>query len=161
MNKSILALSEKAGRLLIKKGLKLAVAESCTGGLLGAAITEIPGSSSYFNGGVISYANKAKTRILGVPAKFLKKTGPGAVSAETVGAMARGARKLLRADVAIAVSGIAGPDGGTDDKPVGLVYLGIAVPGAVHTYKCRFKGTRAAIREQSALHGLRRLIENL
>ena len=161
MNKSIQALSKKAGSLLNEKGLKLAVAESCTGGLLGAAITEIPGSSRYSKGGVISYADKAKIRVLGVPEKFLSNTGPGAVSAETVGAMARGARKLLRADIAIAVSGVAGPEGGSKDKPVGLVYLGIAARGAVLTWECRFKGTRAAIREQSVAEGLRKLIENL
>ena len=105
------------------RGLTLAVAESCTGGLLGARLTERPGSSDYFLGGVISYANEVKMGLLGVPAGMLAQYG--AVSEEVAGAMAAGARAATGADYALAVSGVAGPDGGTPDKPVGLVYVGL------------------------------------
>ena len=117
-------LSQQAGRLLRERGMTLAVAESCTGGALGDAITNVAGSSDYFLGGVIAYGNATKEELLGVPHELLARHG--AVSAPVALAMAEGARRLLRADLALAVTGIAGPGGGTPDKPVGLVYIALA-----------------------------------
>ncbi len=163
MNESILKLSEELGKLLIKKELKMAIAESCTGGLLGAAITEIPGSSGYFKGGVITYSDQAKTEILGVSPDILNNPGLGAVSAETVIAMAAGVRELFHTDAAISVSGIAGPDGGAGDKPVGLVFIGISLHGAARSFKYQFESglKRSEIREKSVETGLKRLIGEL
>jgi len=152
-------LSRKLGLALARKKLTLAVAESCTGGLIGAAITAIPGSSSYFRGGVIAYDNGVKQRVLGVPARVLKKQG--AVSTRTVVAMARGAQKVISADCAIAVSGVAGPGGGTKEKPVGLVYIGIAVKKRVRAFEERFEGTREQVREQTVKRAMERLLEAL
>ena len=121
----ILSLSREAGELLRRKGLMLAVAESCTGGAIGDAITDIPGSSDYFLGGIVAYANTIKERLLGVPHETLEKHG--AVSPEVAVAMAEGARRALGADLALSATGIAGP-GGATSKPVGLVYLGLATP---------------------------------
>jgi PncC family amidohydrolase len=123
----------------------LATAESCTGGLIGAAITDLPGASAYFLGGIIAYDNRIKNQLLGVPETIL--AAHGAVSAQTVEAMAAGARRQLSADCAIAVSGVAGPDGGTPEKPVGLVYIGWALPGTLFSRRFLFTGDRAAIRQ--------------
>ncbi len=114
------------GELLRAQGLTLAVAESCTGGLVSHRITNVPGSSDYYLGSVTAYANPVKERVLGVPAEVL--AAHGAVSQETALAMARGVRHLLGADVGLAVTGIAGPGGGTPQKPVGLVYIALAAP---------------------------------
>jgi len=108
---------------LLAKTLTLGLAESCTGGLLAAAITDIPGSSGYFNGSIVAYRNKVKKKVLKVTTPCLRKFG--AVSAETAAAMARGARKATTARIGLSITGIAGPDGGTKDKPVGLVYIGL------------------------------------
>jgi PncC family amidohydrolase len=112
------------GRLLLQHHLTLATAESCTGGLIGHRLTNVPGSSEYFLGGIIAYANAIKERVLGVSQQTLETYG--AVSAETAIEMARGARRLLHTDVAISVTGIAGPGGGTADKPIGLTYIALA-----------------------------------
>ena len=139
----------------LERGLRVAVAESCTGGLVAAAITSIPGSSGYFLGGVVSYSNDAKEAFLDVPHELL--AGHGAVSREVAEAMAGGARARFDADLAVSITGIAGPDGGSEDKPVGTVYIGFATPresGAVYR---RCQGDRAAIREQSAGEALRLL----
>jgi PncC family amidohydrolase len=109
---------------MIERGLTLATAESCTGGLIGYALTEISGSSAYYVGGLVSYSNDLKEKHLGVDATTLEKHG--AVSAQTCVAMALGARERYGADMAVSVTGIAGPDGGTDTKPVGLTYVGVA-----------------------------------
>jgi len=141
------------------RGLTLAIAESCTGGLVGARITARPGSSDYFAGGVISYANQAKMDLLDVPAGMLAQYG--AVSEEVARAMAEGARAALRADYALSVTGVAGPDGGTPDKPVGLVYLGCAGPDGTQVRKGSFPGDRDSVRmfaATSALHLLRRAL---
>ena len=114
------------GNVLRSRGLKLAVAESCTGGLIGHRITNVPGSSDYFNGGVIAYAYEAKVKLLGVSWDTLKAYG--AVSRETVLEMAAGARQNLEADIAVSASGIAGPGGGLPNKPVGTVWIGLATP---------------------------------
>jgi nicotinamide-nucleotide amidase len=138
-------------------GLTVAVAESCTGGLLGARLSERPGSSDYFLGGVISYANEIKMELLGVPAGMLAQHG--AVSEEVAGAMAEGARAGTGADYALAVSGVAGPDGGTADKPVGLVYVACSGPRRTKVVRGLYPGDRASVRDYSvsaALHLLRR-----
>ena len=138
-------------------GLTVAVAESCTGGLLGARLSERPGSSDYFLGGVISYANEIKMDLLGVPAGMLAQYG--AVSEEVAGAMAEGARAATGADYALAVSGVAGPDGGTADKPVGLVYVACCGPRRTRVVRGLYPGDRASVRDYSvsaALHLLRR-----
>jgi PncC family amidohydrolase len=152
-------LERQLGELLTQRGWMLAVAESCTGGLLGHRITSVSGSSAYFAGGVISYSNEAKERILGVLHETL--VDHGAVSAETALAMARGARRLFRADLAVSVTGIAGPTGGTPDKPVGLVYLGLAVEGAELYERHVWEGDRAANKEQSAEAALRLMLKYL
>jgi nicotinamide-nucleotide amidase len=138
-------------------GLKLATAESCTGGLVAARLTSVPGSSTSFVGGVVSYADEVKRSELDVPEKLLATHG--AVSAEVAAAMARGARERLGADVAVAVTGIAGPDGGTPEKPVGLVYLHVEGPDGGRGREFSFPGDRASIRARStvgALHLVRR-----
>ena len=112
------------GPLLLKSKLTLATAESCTGGLIGHRLTEVPGSSEYFLGGVIAYSNEVKERVLGVKPETLEKHG--AVSAETAGEMARGARRVLGTDIAVSATGIAGPGGATADKPIGLTYIALA-----------------------------------
>ena len=117
-------LEERAGQLLAKQGLTLALAESCTGGLVGHRITNVPGSSEYFIGGVVAYAYEAKERVLGVRHDTLYDHG--AVSEETALEMARGARRLLMTDIALSVTGIAGPGGGLPGKPVGLVYIALS-----------------------------------
>jgi len=142
---------------LREHGLTLAVAESCTGGLLGARLTERPGSSDYFLGGVISYADEVKIGLLDVPAGMLAQHG--AVSEEVAGAMAAGARAATGSDYALAVSGVAGPDGGTPEKPVGLVYVACDGPRRTTVVRGLYPGDRASVRDYSvstALHLLRR-----
>jgi nicotinamide-nucleotide amidase len=142
---------------LREHGLTLAVAESCSGGLLGARLTERPGSSDYFIGGVISYANEVKMGLLDVPAGMLAQYG--AVSEQVAGAMAAGARAATGSDYALAVSGVAGPDGGTPDKPVGLVYVACGGPRRTKVVRGLYPGDRASVRDYSvstALHLLRR-----
>ncbi len=120
----LVALARHLQEACLERGLTVAVAESCTGGLIAAAITEVPGSSGYFLGGVVSYSNAVKETLLDVPRELLEQHG--AVSREVAVAMATGARVRLGSDLAVAVTGVAGPDGGTPDKPVGLVYIGVA-----------------------------------
>jgi nicotinamide-nucleotide amidase len=126
-------LESVAGEMLLLHGWTLAVGESCTGGSLAAAITSIPGASSYFRGGVVAYGNEAKRRLLDVEPDLIERHG--AVSEEVAGAMALGARAALRADVGISITGVAGPDGGTPEKPVGLVFIGLALPDGSMTIK--------------------------
>jgi PncC family amidohydrolase len=140
-----------------ERGLTLATAESCTGGLIGARLTEIAGSSDVFLGGLIAYANDVKEKQLGVPAELLREHG--AVSAEVGAAMAAGARRELGADVAIADTGIAGPGGGTPEKPVGLVFLAVDGPSGARTQRLQLQGDRETVRLRAtalALHMLRR-----
>ena len=124
----LLESSRSLGRQLLAAGLTIATAESCTGGLLASTLTDIEGSSDYVLGGVISYSNEVKQNLLGVRPSTLAQHG--AVSPETAGEMARGVRRLLASDLAVAVTGIAGPGGGSPDKPVGLVYLHLSASGA-------------------------------
>ena len=143
------------------RGVGLAVAESCTGGLLGARITARPGSSDYFLGGVISYGDQAKIDLLEVSPDVLARHG--AVSEEVAAAMAAGARARLGADYALSVTGVAGPDGGTPEKPVGLVYLGCAGPDGTQVRRGSFPGDRDSVRTfsaTSALHLLRRALSS-
>ena len=141
-------------------GRTVAVAESCTGGLLGARLSRRPGASDYFLGGVVSYADQVKMDLLDVPPGMLAQYG--AVSEEVAGAMAQGARAATRADYALAVTGVAGPDGGTDEKPVGLVYVACAGPEGTRVVRGHYPGDRASVREFSctaALHLLRRALQ--
>jgi len=143
--------------LVRARGLTLASAESCTGGMVAARLTGIPGASDVFLGGVVAYANEVKEAELGVPRALLEEHG--AVSAEVAAAMAQGARERLGADVAVAVTGIAGPDGGTAEKPVGLVYLHVEGPDGGRGREFSFPGDRGSIRARStvgALHLVRR-----
>ncbi|HKI96013.1 MAG TPA: competence/damage-inducible protein A [Gemmatimonadales bacterium] len=133
---------------LAQRGQSLAVAESCTGGLLGARLTAIAGASDVFLGGVITYRNALKTSLLGVDPALL--AAHGAVSEEVVRAMAAGARERLGADVALAVTGIAGPTGGTEEKPVGTVWLGVAAPEVQRAVRIRFPGARDEVRQRAA-----------
>jgi nicotinamide-nucleotide amidase len=134
-------------------GLKIVTAESCTGGLVSAALTDIPGSSAVVERGFVTYSNMAKIEVLGVDPEMLECFG--AVSAEVAEAMAIGALEFSHADIALSVTGIAGPDGGSALKPVGLVYFGLAKrDGTVFHYNCNFKGDRSDIRLQSVREGL-------
>lgn len=138
--------------LLKARGLTCATAESCTGGGVGHAITAVPGSSAVFLGGVISYANAVKRDVLGVAEETLVSVG--AVSAETAAQMAEGARRLLKSDLAVSLTGIAGPEGGSVEKPVGLVWFGLATASGVRTEKAIFRGDREEVRRQAVLHAL-------
>ncbi len=126
---------------LLARGWRLATAESCTGGLIAHWLTAVPGCSSVYAGGVVAYANEAKTALLGVPAALIARHG--AVSAPVAEAMAAGALERLGADVAVSTTGVAGPSGGTADKPVGLVYIGLAMrQGVCRSLSCHFDGPR-------------------
>ena len=144
--------AERLVAKLKERGLTCATAESCTGGSVGGAITAVPGSSAVFLGGVISYANEVKRDVLGVPQEILDTHG--AVSPEGAERMAAGARRLLKADLAVSLTGIAGPDGGSAEKPVGLVWFGLATKDGVRTEKMVFGGDRAAVRAQAVDHAL-------
>ena len=139
---------------LMRTGTSLAVAESCTGGMIASALTEIPGVSRVFLGGVVSYANSAKVNLLGVPARLIEEHG--AVSAEVAEAMARGARERFLADLGLSVTGVAGPSGGTPEKPVGLVYLGIATADGVESRRLEIgpEQPREVIRARSAKNAM-------
>lgn len=141
-------LAREAGELLLALGWKLAVAESCTGGLLGHLITEVPGSSAYFLGGVIAYAYEVKQSMLGVRLETLERHG--AVSEETAREMADGVRTRLGAQVGVAITGVAGPGGGTADKPVGLTWLAVSTEDGTRAEKRLWKGDRSANKAQSA-----------
>jgi PncC family amidohydrolase len=144
------ALLKKTETLLAecrRKKIKIATAESCTGGLVAALLTEIPGASDVFDRGFVTYSNAAKIKQLAVPAALIKKHG--AVSAEVASAMAKGALKKSDADIAVSITGIAGPGGGTKQKPLGLVYIAVATRKRVAVTKNNFTGTRTEIRLQA------------
>ena len=142
----------KLVELLKAQGVTCTTAESCTGGGVGSAITSVPGSSAVFAGGVISYANEIKRDVLGVPQEILDTKG--AVSAECAAKMAEGARRLMKTDLAVSLTGIAGPDGGSAEKPVGLVWFGLATKDGVRTEKAIFRGDREGIRGNAITHAL-------
>ena len=141
-------LEDVVGRMLLERRLTLAVAEACSGGLLGHRLTSVPGSSAYFERGILAYSNRAKEDLLGVPASLL--SAHGAVSGPCAEAMARGVATLAGASCGLAVTGIAGPDGGTPAKPVGTVFVGLAVKGELLARRFFFSGDRAAVKWQSA-----------
>jgi nicotinamide-nucleotide amidase len=141
-------MEEVVGALLKQRRLKLSVAESCTGGLIGARITNIPGSSEYFERGVVTYSNAAKTEMLGVSKALMDRHG--AVSREVAEAMAQGIRQAARTDLGLSVTGIAGPGGGTNEKPVGLVYISLSSAQGVKTDEHKFLGNREQIRTKAA-----------
>ncbi|MBN1907598.1 MAG: CinA family protein [Deltaproteobacteria bacterium] len=147
------------GKLLIQKSLTIAVAESCTGGLIGHMITSVPGSSAYFMGGIISYSNQAKSDLLSVSSDTLKQYG--AVSHETAREMAKGVRERFNTDIGLSVTGVAGPDGGTKEKPVGTVFMGLAFDNKILSIKYLFRGTREEIKQltaEAALENIRRYL---
>jgi nicotinamide-nucleotide amidase len=138
------SLERTVADLLISKNKTIAVAESCTGGIVSSKLTDVPGSSCYFHEGIIAYSNEAKIRLLRVPPEMIKKFG--AVSPQVAEAMADGVRKSSSVDIGIAITGIAGPGGGTTEKPVGLVYLGLADGNRVICEEHHFTGERNTIK---------------
>jgi nicotinamide-nucleotide amidase len=153
----ISGLAQKVISAYARENRKIVTAESCTGGLIAGALTDIAGSSAVLERGFVSYSNDAKVEVLGVLPELLKEHG--AVSAEVAAAMAVGALEFSRADIALSVTGIAGPDGGNALKPVGLVYFGLATrEGSVMHYKCQFSGNREDVRMQSVQEGLKLLL---
>jgi PncC family amidohydrolase len=152
-------LEDQIGDLLRARGLKLATAESCTGGLVADRITDIAGSSDYFRGGVVAYAYEAKVSLLNVSWDTLRMHG--AVSRETVVEMARGARIALGADVAVSISGIAGPGGGLPDKPVGTTWIGLSATAGDWAQKFVWDGDRRANKEASAEAALQMVLQYL
>ena len=159
MDAALVAQAERLQGLCLGRGLTLATAESCTGGLVAAVITAVPGSSAYFRGGIVAYADEVKAALLGVPEGAL--LAHGAVSAQVAKAMAGGARTRFGTSLAISVTGIAGPGGATTDKPIGLTYIGLADPTGVEVRRFQWPGDRAANRHQSAAAALAWLIERL
>jgi len=162
----IFALAQQVGEQLRRQGRSLAVAESCTGGLLGAALTDVPGSSTYFLGGVISYADRVKVEQLQVPEATLRQYG--AVSQEAAAAMATGVRQLLRADIGVSITGVAGPDA-EGAKPVGLTFIGIVAPtlpssasgGGESVHRFQWTGDRWDNRRRSVIAALELLVQTL
>lgn len=142
--------------LLLKKQLKLVTAESCTGGMIAAACTDLAGSSAWFERGFVTYSNDAKTELLGVPTRLLARAG--AVCEGVARAMVQGALAHSHAQVAVEVTGVAGPTGGSPAKPVGTVWFGFAAGGQVITEKCLFEGDRAAVRSATVQHAFKRLV---
>ena len=153
----LVGLAERLQAACLERGLTVAVAESCTGGLVADAITDVPGSSGYFLGGIVSYADSAKVALLDVPTEVL--AAHGAVSAQIGRAMAEGARARFGADLAAAVTGVAGPDGGSEAKPVGLTYVAVAGSGGVDVRRFLWTGDRDANKGAGAEAVLELLIE--
>jgi nicotinamide-nucleotide amidase len=151
------ALALKIGRAMHVRAWRLATAESCTGGWIAKVLTDVAGSSQWFDGGVVAYSNAAKAELLGVPSEVL--AAHGAVSEEAVRAMADGARRQFGAQLAVAVSGIAGPTGGTADKPVGTVHFAWATPQKISVARRVFAGGRVSVRRQTVALALERLVD--
>ncbi|HEU0236764.1 MAG TPA: CinA family protein [Candidatus Limnocylindrales bacterium] len=154
---ALVALAERLQGICLGRGLTVAAAESCTGGLVAAAITDVAGSSGYFRGGVVAYADEAKAALLAVSPEVL--AAHGAVSAQVARAMAMGARHRLGTALAVSVTGVAGPGGGSDEKPVGLTYVAVADAAGVDVRRYHWPGDRAANRRDSAAAALELLIE--
>ncbi|RUO57859.1 CinA family protein [Pseudidiomarina insulisalsae] len=146
-------LAVEMGNWLRQKSWRMVTAESCTGGGVGYAISAVPGSSEWLAGGFITYSNALKEKLLGVPPEILHNEG--AVSAATAEAMAAGARKAAGVDIAVAVTGVAGPTGGTTAKPIGLVWFGLSWEGGVCSWKQQFPGDREAVRDATIEEALR------
>jgi PncC family amidohydrolase len=152
-------LAARLGRLALERRTTIGTAESCTGGLVGHCITAVPGSSAYYLGGIVSYADVTKIELVGVPPTIIEHHG--AVSAQVAVAMAEGARQRIGCDIAVAVTGVAGPDGGTAAKPVGLTYVATASAAGHKVRRHLWRGDRAANKRQSAAAALEMLIETL
>ena len=148
-------LVKRIGSAMLKAGKTLSAAESCTGGLVGMLLTSVPGSSQWFKGGVIAYSNTVKTDILNVPFSVIEEDG--AVSKETVLAMAAGVRELMGTDLSVSISGIAGPDGGTAEKPVGTVWIAVCGEKSVSAEMKMFAGERDVVRRKAADYLLTKL----
>jgi nicotinamide-nucleotide amidase len=156
---NLLTQSRAIGKTLTQRGLTIATAESCTGGLLGHVLTSVSGSSAYYLGGVIAYSNEVKEALLGVQHETL--LAHGAVSHETAREMAAGIRQRLGADIGLSTTGIAGPTGGTAEKPVGLVYIGISTAEETKSYECRFNGGRLMVKESTVKEILQKLSQTV
>lgn len=152
-------LEEKIVHLLKEKGYTVTTAESCTGGLLAGRLLNVSGASAVYNEGHITYSNEAKERLLGVSSKTLATYG--AVSSQTATEMALGAAKVAKANVGLSTTGIAGPGGGTKEKPVGLVYVGCAINGSVEVQECHFTGSREEVRNAAVEETLQLLWKSL
>ena len=152
-------ITEKLAVALRARGWRMATAESCTGGLIAAACTDLAGSSDWFERGVVSYSNTAKTELLGVPAELI--AAHGAVSEPVARAMAAGALARSPAQLSVAVTGVAGPAGGSAARPVGTVWFGWCVDGQTDAERCQFAGDRAAVRAQTVTHALQGLLARL
>ncbi len=159
MNSGPISEATECAALLMEKGLRLALAESCTGGLLGHKITNVEGSSAFFTGAVVAYANSAKEELLGVPGDIIREFG--AVSSECAELMAKGARERLKSDIGVAITGIAGPGGGSPDKPVGTVFIAISGGKEDVTERLSLSGDREEIKDQAARAALKLLIKVL
>jgi PncC family amidohydrolase len=158
-SESLAQLVDRLQALCLEGGLMVATAESCTGGLIAKLITDTAGSSGYFRGGVVSYSNEIKTLLLDVPEEML--AAHGAVSAQVARSMAMGARARLNADVAVAVTGVSGPGGGSAAKPIGLTYVAVADGAGVEVRKLVWSGDRRGNRESTARAALELLIERV
>lgn len=150
---------ERIGEILQSKSLTIGFAESCTGGLLASRITDISGSSRYFMAGLVTYSNEAKTKFLAVPEEII--TQNGAVSAIVAELMATGVRNRADVDIGLSITGIAGPTGGSLEKPVGTVFMGLAAQDGVRVEKCLFTGDRREIRKQAAETALKLILDYL
>ena len=159
MSPAMRALCETLAQRLLDRGWMLATAESCTGGMIAAACTDLSGSSNWFERGFVTYSNAAKSELLGVDAQLIAQHG--AVSEVVARAMAFGAVRHSQARVGVAVTGIAGPTGGSPDKPVGTVWFGFQVDGRLTSETRRFDGDRVAVREATVRHALERLLQLL
>lgn len=145
--------------LLKRKGLTVSTAESCTGGLVASSIVDVPGASTVFPGGAVTYAASVKTALLGVPADLIETRG--VVSSDVAAAMAKGAQKRFGTDLAVSVTGVAGPDGGTPETPVGCVYIGVAIKDKTVTFREDIPGDREEVRRGAAERAIRRCLAEL
>ena len=159
MNEDLIKLVTELAELLLEGGRKIATAESCTGGLIAKSMTDLAGSSDWFERGFVTYSNAAKTDMIGVPESVINEYG--AVSEAVANAMAGGALRYSAADCSIAVTGVAGPAGGSADKPVGTVWIAVAVGDQIFTQKYLFAGDRDAIRQATMLQALQNLLQLL
>jgi len=159
MDEILLALSSSVGKALVNRGYTISTAESCTGGLLSHVLTGISGASAYFVGGVIAYSNVVKAQVLGIEVATLERYG--AVSAQTARQMAESARRKFDTDFGLSTTGIAGPTGGTPEKPVGFVWIGISTPDKTQTHACQFSGERLAIMRSTVIEALTCLLDEL
>jgi PncC family amidohydrolase len=154
-----LTLEKKIGKILQKRSLTLGLAESCTGGLVACRITDVPGSSAYFTAGLVTYSNKAKTKFLSVPDEIIARHG--AVSSIVAQRMAQGVRDAAEVDISLSITGIAGPTGGSPEKPVGTVFIALATKKEVFVRKCLFSGNRREVRKRSSEEALTMLLAYL